>query len=715
MEEINYVIKENVIWAEMIERALLKMANDNTKSFLGETEEGLRCYSVSEILFCPTYYIYKRKNFIPIKSFHGIKLQISKLSISNYIMDLLDEIDNTSENNIILDYNLLNNDYFIRFKTDYILNNSILHIKTIESLSQISFSNIYLQYYDSETNEIDTGYGKFPRFKPRNHDVNQFIYNISLLNYISKYSDIVNCLYIPLETKYNYKEQKYFDRIFLFRFNINMDLQDRCLQKINEDIHKYNSVEAYLEPNQIPNWSDLERIPSRICLYAKNRGGCKLKKYVSKEKKQTFLCATTPEEKSYIQENIKRPFPLFFPTFTEEEISIYKSEIYELFIKYLELSEYKIFLPEGLRLLFIDNIDHIFNKYFGDTKWNVPINVICSRIISAISVTVNEMIEKSIAEKIDTLINGTEFKGLINTYLDDRIKNHIFTIDQDEELRFKIVSRMYNKIFNSYFYDPSSFRMIGECPRYLNLLTYGNLYNMIREYYLDSIEDLKVIPPVITNELRINIINQSLLLYYKEYITTGIYEELSYKNYTFEYFISDYKKIGFDKYPILFFFTPSLYNLDKLLDNENKIPKYTESTGSRKGRQQRYYYPKRQWIPTEVVIPRTKDIFQTIILQNELRKQGINKKPILMIYLPRDSSGDIRIFTVSTKNSIETDNIIEEFNKRVECSEPYTEKEFLNNELRCIYCPYSYLEGEESGIPICKEGKDLRDIFIKKY
>jgi len=236
-----------------------------------------------------------------------------------------------------------------------------------------------------------------------------------------------------------------------------------------------------------------------------------------------------------------------------------------------------------------------------------------------------------------------------------------------------------------------------DCPKFVGLYQDGVVYDTIKEHFLTSFEKFEKIPKLMKNEFRVAMLNQALLSYYMKKITTGIPYQARDGDYIYEYYILDNDKINITSNPVLFFFPPSPFYLEFLLDRQAKTTSISECT-TEKNKKKKL-----------LLIPNRKDVLQTARLQYLLNKQ------VYMIYIPRTINGNIRFFTVSVKNPDELDTIMEEFTTDVKNMRPYDYKESLINMIRCIYCQYSYTSAAGSSEAICEVGKSNREQFINEY
>lgn len=701
--------KEIMAWASQIEDILIENINEEMERILTENPEGKMIYELSEILFCPTWRFYNRKNYNLIQSknyniistFNGVKLQITKLALSRYLTQILNELDSEHESDLERIYMQSGTDYGVRFFVDHVFNNSLFHVKAISNLWAISYSHIWLRNYDDETNKS----GKYPKYKPRNHDTNQFLYYLTLLNLLGTYQDEVHCIYIPLETYYNRSDDEYQSRIYIFKYIFDLEIQARCKNVIQDKLAKYHNANLIYDSKEIPAWEDLDRIPSRLCNRAKNRGGCQLKKY--SKGKYNYLCdLEIPEHEFYIEENIDRSFPMFFPYLKDNEIDKILDEINELWTKYIQKRIPSFIIPNEVLPIFKDKLRNIFQYFFQNRNANVSPYYLVNRIIEDLIKTVNEIFSDDISLQIISILETENFRSGLSIYIDERILPISFIVDQEEYLRFLILRSLYDEILSSHYYTYYSHTFLGECPRRTNLIRNGKIYNDVKEFYLDTMDNFRTIPELITNEIRVKYINSALIDFYKEIVSNGVYQRLNYKGFTFRYFLSTHEKVGFDNYPILFCFSSSLYNVERYLHKEGKKNKYYEGTGKRNGKSEK-----------EVLIPRRKDIIQAIILAKALKEKKESILPVLMIYLPRTLYGDIRIFKISINDFDDksVESYLDIIDTNIEKNIPYTYEQFKDNELRCFYCPYSYLKKQNINEPICPEGYKYKNRFVNEY
>jgi len=697
-KENSVSIREITRWSKKFEQIILQIINKGIKEELSKEIDGKPVYTAKEILLCPTWSIYDRKNGADITSFSGVKIFLYKNAIKNYIYDILSEEEEILEKDAIFTLTEQGAPYALSATVDLLSEDSMFHVKTIPNLYAINFSNVWLNEYDYDTNS----YNNFPAFKPRNSDINQILYYMSILNSIGKMINKSYIIYIPMENIFSSKYNRYMNRIFVFRVETQTELMRRCIGLISNKALRYYNVDMYLEPNQVPDWDDIERIPSRTCLRSKSSGGCKLKVEIKKngKKELDFKCAFTPEQKRYIKSKVDDIFPLFFPILHSSEIDNYSNNIVNVMSEFA-YSKLNIAIPEKVKELFVSELKEIFENYFIVEKQNIPIPVLVFKVIDKISYSIDKFIEKG-KDELKSLVKSEIFKKKVLEILNISIGNKTFYVFQDEYIRYKILRRIYDNIVDTYFMHPYSYRLIGDCPRKVFLLRNYNIYNIIRERYTDSLEFMSMIPDIIRTELEVNFICNSIQSYLSPIFSSTV-NDVIFEDFIFEYYLTDYNKIGISDYPMVFMFTPSYFYIEYLFNKNGKKFSVSESTG-RVGRREPSRYP----------VPLKKDVFQSAILDSLLKKEYGIEKSVLMVYLPR-FKGDIRVFSVIKYDYNNIYDRFKKFNERIENEVPYSYEEFIRNELRCFYCPYSYIEGEEEGKVACEEGMENRHRYVKEF
>ena len=713
MEKKLYKIFEKHLITESIKKILLEKYNREQIDFFEEksNESELSIYNISEILSCPTSSLYKRKNYISIKEFEGIIKKVNREAISNYFNNILNSIDLESEHNInyIYEHSNNSNEYNILYNIDHIVNNSIYYIKVINNLNSLKFSHVWLNEFDN-INNFENGY---PIYKPRNTDINQFAFVLALANINLSFKNYIICIYIPLSTQYNKEKNKYLDNILVFRTTFGTDIQERAKELIFRKFDRYNYANFNYDKGEIPSIKDLERIPSIICKFPIKYGGCQLKKQVKTKENKKEIVYTCALKNRDLEEEIKikskKIFPLFFPYIKNTDINIYKKEITELWNNYINSKLFQINIPQEVIMLFEKELSLFLNTLFIKKHNNYSIYYLRYVILNKIINDIQKYISKEIATKIITELDSKEFKSQLFEYLEKRFSPLNFVVDQSSIDSFNILSNIYKHVLLSDIYYRFSEYFIGECPRRVKNIRDGIFYKDIRINLLNDEKGLAMIPQILKTEFRVNLINLALTQFYSNLITDNIFRNIKYRKFSIKYFLGAKEKLNLDyDYPIIFCFSQSLYNLEKEF-NENEIDiKIKEGTG-------KYNYKKSNIF----LIPCKKDIIRALVLKKALvdnNKIDINM-PILLIYLPRKSYNDIRAFLVyTTDNNLDfIDNIIDNFNNNINNNIPYTYEEFKQNELRCFYCPYSYLNyGEKSTAPFCKEGQKMRKRYIEE-
>ncbi|MBD3198339.1 MAG: hypothetical protein GF317_25035 [Candidatus Lokiarchaeota archaeon] len=720
-------------------------------------------YDLDEILFCLTWKAYRRSNNSSWESLKDYimpaRREFYHQSLTSVFSDAFEKSfeSEVKSNAVIIYKSVIDKKKFkgphefvaLRTNLDLIADNYFC-IRPKQSLTSLRYGRIYLDKFDKKTNYKKIEVGKkvmeLPKYKPIKVDINKLGFNLILRNYVRYLGTHAYLIYFPLQTSYRYDEHEYDTDIFIFKiiFPFNTNIIRRT---INErlSLYHYLNYQGKRDIKYIPAYASEDKFintaltPSRLChLGVTKYMGCNLKKR-NKENGITYDYECGIDKKGYKYSTTKKEeeegytavrsltFPLLIPFFTKEELKEIKNAILKITKDFIteklqevsskEINEINKTINTQLGLILNDLFLYKYNKlHTNRTNYNT------SRIVREISDAIKEGINERY--KIDIW----ELGNILNNYVEENISPKIFKVEQDEQIRWDIMKiiNMYITDKDKEFYNYISHRFIGECPRYTKLTRDNFLRNKLKEFYQGK-RPIRL-PSVLRNELRINFLNHSIQQYLADIMAAAEHYK-NYKGYEFKYYKVDTNitPIGSlkGKVPILFFFSPSLFNLDKELDRVNKKNPYREGTGkfrtTKRGKIKRTPPLEEELSPKikssgerlykQILIPREKDIYQTIILQSLLK----DKAPMLMIYIPRNIYNDIRIFKVKSKKSLEEiDTFIDKSKKRMSKGDPYTYREFLDNEIRCMYCPYSWLISSKTREPICREGIENRKRFIKE-